>query len=53
MTLNKKFLIYIAILLFPILVATVQHGGSTLYALLLLVGLVLGWPAWRSLEAWE
>jgi len=53
MTLNKTSPILLIIFLFPILVATVQHGGSTLFALLLLTGLALGWPMWRSLEVWE
>jgi O-antigen ligase len=53
MLVNKNSLIHIIVFLFPALVATVSHGGSSIYALLLLVGLALGWPAWRSLEAWE
>jgi len=53
MMLEKKSPIYIAIFLFPILIATVRHGGGTLYALIFLFGLVFGWSAWRSLEAWE
>jgi O-antigen ligase len=53
MTLSKNSSIYIVIFLFPILVATVQHGGSTLYAFLLLMGCVLGWSAWASLDTWE
>lgn len=50
---SKNLPIYIAVFLFPILVATVNHGGSAIYILLLLFGLFLGWPAWQSLESWE
>ena len=50
---EKKSPIHIAVFLFPILIATVHHGGGTLYVLLFLFGLLFGWPAWRPLEAWE
>ena len=50
---EKNLPIHIAVFLFPILIATIHHGGGTLYVLLLLFGLFLGWPAWRSLELWE
>jgi len=50
---SKSYLIQLIIFLFPISIATVQHGGSTLFALLLLTGLALGWPMWQSLESWE
>ena len=53
MILNKSLSIQLAVFLFPILIATVRHGGGTLYALLFLFGLALGWSAWRTLEAWE
>ena len=53
MTLDKNSPIYIAVFLFPILIATARHGGGTLYVLLFLFGLALGWTAWRSLELWE
>ncbi len=48
-----KALIYIPVFLFPILIATVNHGGSVVYVFILLLGLFLGWPAWRSLEPEE
>ena len=38
---------------FPVVAATVKDGGSTVFTLLLLTGLVLGWPAWQSLTVWE
>lgn len=50
---DKRLSVHIAVFLFPILIATVRHGGGTLYVLLLLFGLFLGWSTWRSLEAWE
>ncbi|MBL1275800.1 MAG: O-antigen ligase family protein [Ectothiorhodospiraceae bacterium] len=53
MIINKNTSINSAVFLFPALIATVQHGGGTVYVLLLLFGLLFGWPAWRSLEAWE
>jgi len=53
MNLNKNTVILFLIFLFPVFIATVEHGGSTLFALLLITGLVLGWPMWRSLENWE
>jgi len=42
-----------AVFLFPVLIATMRHGGGTLYVLLLLFGLLFGWSAWCSLENWE
>ncbi|MBN4079172.1 O-antigen ligase family protein [Beggiatoa alba] len=53
MVFEKNSPVLIAVFLFPILIATVRHGGGTIYVLLLLCGLTLGWSAWRSLEAWE
>jgi len=53
MILEKYSPIHIAVFLFPILIATVRHGGGTLYVLLFLFGLALGWSAWRSLDPWE
>ena len=50
---NKNLSILIAVFLFPILIATVRHGGGTLYVLLLLFGLFLGWSTWQFLEDWE
>jgi len=51
--LDKKHLIYLVVFLFPILVATVNHGGSVPYLLLVLFGLFLGWSEWAFLESWE
>jgi len=50
---NKQTLIQLIVFLFPIFVVTVQHGGSVLFALLLLAGLVSGWSMWRSLDVSE
>lgn len=51
--LNKSSFVHFAVVLFPVLIATVQHGGATPYLLLFLAGLILGWSAWLSLELWE
>ena len=37
----------------PIVAATIDHGASTIFYLLALVGLVVGWPARRQLEPGE
>ena len=50
---DKKLPIYIAVFLFPVLIATVRHGGGTVYVLLLIAGLILGWSALQSLSIWE
>lgn len=52
MVYKNNYLIYIAVLLFPGLIAT-THSGGAVYALFLLAGLFLGWNAWSSLERWE
>ena len=55
MKVKQNYLTYVVLtsaFLFPVLIATVKKGGST-YALILLLGLVLGWGVWRSLESWE
>ncbi|WP_455212052.1 O-antigen ligase family protein [Kaarinaea lacus] len=41
------------VFLFPVVAASVKDGGSTVFALLLLMGLVWGWPAWKNLTLWE
>jgi len=49
----KHSFIYLVIALFPVLIATIQHGGVVLYSLILLFGLIFGWASWGYLEAWE
>jgi len=39
--------------LFPLVSLSLNHGGSTLYALLLLTALGYAWPEWRHLEREE
>lgn len=53
MSFNKYIPVFAAVFLFPIMVTTVNHGGGAFYLLIFLLGLFLGWSAWRSLEAWE
>jgi len=36
--------------LFPVLITTVPHGGSTIYGLIFLFGLALGWTKWHLLD---
>lgn len=39
--------------LFPVVSFSFNHGGSTLYGLLLIVALFFAWPEWRYLERQE
>ena len=39
--------------LFPVVSFSFNHGGSTLYGLLLLMALFFAWPEWRYLERQE
>jgi len=41
------------VFLFPIVAASVKDGGTSVFILLLLLGLVFGWPAWKELSVWE
>jgi len=50
---QKSLFVYLAVFLFPALIATVRSGGSVPYLLLMLFGLFLGWSVWQSLETWE
>jgi O-antigen ligase len=50
---SKNTLILLVVFLFPILIATVKHGGGLVYSLLLLFGLFLGWSSWKVLLLWE
>lgn len=49
---NKKFLIYFSVLLFPVVIATVDKVGSALFLLLFLMSLS-SWAVWKKLEDWE
>lgn len=49
---NKKFLIYFSVLLFPVVIATVDKVGSALFLLLFLMSLS-SWSIWKELENWE
>ena len=50
---SKPSPILLAVFLFPIIIATVKHGGGIVYTLLFLFGLFIGWPAWKMLDSWE
>ena len=45
----RKRLILVVVFLFPFLCATVEHAGSTIFTILLLLGLVYGWQGWPQL----
>ncbi len=47
LTLPKAAAVLVA--LFPVLAVSLNHGGSTIYTLLLLLGFVYAWPAWQEL----
>lgn len=49
---NKKFLIYFSVLLFPVVITTVDNVGSALFLLLFLTSLS-SWAVWKELEDWE
>lgn len=46
-------LVFLLIAAFPVLAATVKDGVGIVHALLLLLGLIYGWPAWRCLQPAE
>ncbi len=48
-----RCLVLLLIAAFPVLAATVKDGVGVVHALLLLLGLVYGWPAWRCLQPAE
>lgn len=49
---NKKFLIYFCVLLFPVVITTVDKVGSALFLLLFIMSLS-SWSVWKELEDWE
>ena len=48
-----KTLVLSLILLFPIVSASVRHGGTFVYFVLLLLSLIFGWRGWKILYPWE
>ena len=48
-----KYSILILIFTFPLVVASVRHGGTIIYVLLFLLSLVFGWRGWKLLQIWE
>jgi len=49
----KDFVVHILIFLFPIVVATVKNGGGIIAVILIVLGVIWGWPAWKNLHKWE
>lgn len=45
----KKQLILVTALLFPVLCASVEHAGSIIFTILLLMSLAYGWQGWGQL----
>ena len=52
-SLNIKFFVLLLIFLFPGIAATVQHGGTGIYLILMFAGLVWGWKGFQYLSADE
>lgn len=51
--LNVKFFVLLLIFLFPGIAATVQHGGTGIYLILMFAGLVWGWKGFQYLSVDE
>lgn len=43
-------LVAACVLFYPILVASVRHGASLIFVILILYGLKVGWSSWKNLE---
>ena len=46
----KKQLITAVVFLFPVLCASLEHAGSSIFVVLMLFGLRFGWQGWSKLE---
>ncbi|MDH5299868.1 MAG: O-antigen ligase family protein [Gammaproteobacteria bacterium] len=44
-----RYVIALLVLIFPMVAATVKDGSGVVFALLFLLGIIYGWPAWKSL----
>ncbi len=49
----KDFIVHISIFCFPIVVATVKNSGGIIAVILIVLGVIWGWPAWKNLHKWE
>jgi len=48
-----RYSLLLLVALFPILTGSVSHGGSVIYLLLILIGVVTAWPSWKKLSRLE